>query len=289
MPFSWHESATCALRRRSNGATRGVNRERPDFRFPTRRAEFDRDFERVEARSRTPFNRTANARSVLARNFSVHRRPRSRCPPWWTKRGGDRMGGDAHAGRSGGRRLRPPGSDAARRSVVLDSEAAEPARGAGVSGIVSGALATGGADRAWRIAFLVGLPLAWLVTRATGDAHGFAITGEPPLLVAGGFLVGFGTRLGAAAPAGTESAASRAARGARSRLRRSSSRPRPPPCSSCATCSGAYDVPAGRARAPRAGRGPPRHALRGRPRGRGDDEPAPSSTSRVTGTRRSRS
>jgi uncharacterized protein len=68
---------------------------------------------------------------------------------------------------------------------------------AGISGILSRALAARAGDRAWRVAFLVGLPLrAWLATRATGDAHGFAIAAEPPLVLAAGLLVGFGTRLG---------------------------------------------------------------------------------------------
>jgi uncharacterized membrane protein YedE/YeeE len=68
---------------------------------------------------------------------------------------------------------------------------------AGISGILARALAPAQGDFAWRVAFLVGLPLgASLVTHAAGDPHGFAITQRGLLLVAGGLLVGFGTALG---------------------------------------------------------------------------------------------
>jgi len=68
---------------------------------------------------------------------------------------------------------------------------------AGISGILGRSVLAGRGDRAWRFAFLVGLPLgAWLATRATSDALGFAITADPRVLVAGGLLVGFGTQLG---------------------------------------------------------------------------------------------
>jgi len=70
-------------------------------------------------------------------------------------------------------------------------------RVAGISGILSRALAPERGDFAWRAAFLLGLPLgATLVIRATHDLHGFAITASWPLLIAGGLLVGFGTALG---------------------------------------------------------------------------------------------
>ncbi|MBM4383112.1 MAG: YeeE/YedE family protein [Deltaproteobacteria bacterium] len=68
---------------------------------------------------------------------------------------------------------------------------------AGISGILSRALVPTRGDFAWRLAFLVGLPLgAALVVRATSDVHGFAITASWPTLIAGGLLVGFGTALG---------------------------------------------------------------------------------------------
>jgi len=70
-------------------------------------------------------------------------------------------------------------------------------RVAGISGILSRALAPERGDFAWRAAFLLGLPLgATAVIRATHDVHGFAITASWPLLIAGGLLVGFGTALG---------------------------------------------------------------------------------------------
>jgi hypothetical protein len=68
---------------------------------------------------------------------------------------------------------------------------------AGVSGILGRALAPAAGDFAWRVAFLLGLPLgAELMIRLTGDVHGFAITERLPFLIAGGLLVGFGTALG---------------------------------------------------------------------------------------------
>jgi hypothetical protein len=77
---------------------------------------------------------------------------------------------------------------------------------AGVSGILNRALPGAGraaGDLGWRVAFLCGLPLgAALVTRWTGDVHGFAITGSWPVLIAGGLLVGYGTALGSGCTSG---------------------------------------------------------------------------------------
>ncbi len=68
---------------------------------------------------------------------------------------------------------------------------------AGISGILGRSFFPDTRDLAWRIAFLVGLPLgAWIATRATGDALGFEITSHPVVLVAGGLLVGVGSQLG---------------------------------------------------------------------------------------------
>lgn len=68
---------------------------------------------------------------------------------------------------------------------------------AGISGLLGRSFFARSGDLAWRLAFLVGLPLgAALATSATGDAHGLAITSNPALLVAGGLLVGVGTQLG---------------------------------------------------------------------------------------------
>jgi uncharacterized protein len=76
---------------------------------------------------------------------------------------------------------------------------------AGISGILGRALggAASATERAWRILFLLGLPVgAWLAVRA-----GWATPpGVPPanLLLAaiGGVLVGFGTRLGSGCTSG---------------------------------------------------------------------------------------
>lgn len=76
---------------------------------------------------------------------------------------------------------------------------------AGISGILGQAigLATSGAERTWRILFLVGLPLgAWLAVQL-----GWAsLPSAPPtnllLAVIGGLLVGFGTRLGSGCTSG---------------------------------------------------------------------------------------
>lgn len=70
-------------------------------------------------------------------------------------------------------------------------------RVAGISGILARALPPIRGDFAWRLAFLLGLPIgAALVIRASHDVHGFAITASWPLLLGGGALVGFGTALG---------------------------------------------------------------------------------------------
>ncbi len=66
---------------------------------------------------------------------------------------------------------------------------------AGISGIASGALEGARGDRAWRIAFLAGMMIAGAVVLQFLPAPPRAQTGPAPLLLAAGFLVGFGTRL----------------------------------------------------------------------------------------------
>jgi uncharacterized membrane protein YedE/YeeE len=68
---------------------------------------------------------------------------------------------------------------------------------AGISGIAGQALwPAEGEARGWRWAFLLGLPLgAALVGWARGGLA-LEIQATPPVLVAAGLLVGFGTRLG---------------------------------------------------------------------------------------------
>ncbi|HWA49679.1 MAG TPA: YeeE/YedE thiosulfate transporter family protein [Dongiaceae bacterium] len=75
---------------------------------------------------------------------------------------------------------------------------------AGISGILGQALrGATGAERAWRILFLAGLPLgAWLAVSLGWTT----IPTSPPaslvLAIAGGLLVGFGTRLGGGCTSG---------------------------------------------------------------------------------------
>ena len=74
---------------------------------------------------------------------------------------------------------------------------------AGISGIASGALEGAHGDRAWRIAFLAGMMIV-------GAAAMHFVPSPPPrvqtgptgLLLAAGFLVGFGTRLGSGCTSG---------------------------------------------------------------------------------------
>jgi uncharacterized membrane protein YedE/YeeE len=76
-------------------------------------------------------------------------------------------------------------------------------RVAGISGIVGGLAAPAGGDAGWRVAFLLGLVAAPLVYwTAGGGFPSVTISSSLPLLVAGGLLVGFGTRLGGGCTSG---------------------------------------------------------------------------------------
>ncbi len=67
---------------------------------------------------------------------------------------------------------------------------------AGISGILAGSLEMGGEERWWRVAFIVGLLLGGVLYDA-GTGHGqIWIDHSWPVLVVGGLLVGFGTRMG---------------------------------------------------------------------------------------------
>ena len=75
---------------------------------------------------------------------------------------------------------------------------------AGISGILVGALlGEGGAERIWRVLFLIGLPLGAALAVWLGWAEA---PSAPPtqlgLAIAGGLLVGFGTRLGSGCTSG---------------------------------------------------------------------------------------
>ncbi len=68
---------------------------------------------------------------------------------------------------------------------------------AGISGILGSFLAFRPGEILWRLAFLAGLIAApALYAAAGGHVPPLTVTSSIPLLLIGGFLVGFGTRLG---------------------------------------------------------------------------------------------
>lgn len=74
---------------------------------------------------------------------------------------------------------------------------------AGISGIVGGLINPAEGEVGWRLAFLLGLctaPLVYWV--GAGGLPAITISGSVPLLLAGGLLVGFGTRLGGGCTSG---------------------------------------------------------------------------------------
>ena len=75
---------------------------------------------------------------------------------------------------------------------------------AGISGIIGGLGTAGRGDRLWRVVFIAGLIAAPLLLAAVsaGGLPQITVTSSPALLVAGGLLVGFGTRLGGGCTSG---------------------------------------------------------------------------------------
>ncbi len=74
---------------------------------------------------------------------------------------------------------------------------------AGISGTLSGAVFAERGDRSWRAMFLIGLvsgPTIYMLF--TGHRPPFEMTAPLPLIVIGGVLVGFGTRLGSGCTSG---------------------------------------------------------------------------------------
>src|SRR6186713_862911 len=67
---------------------------------------------------------------------------------------------------------------------------------AGVSGIAGGLLRPARGDIGWRVAFVAGLVLAPILYAAAVAAPVVRIEASMPLLVAGGLLVGWGSRYG---------------------------------------------------------------------------------------------
>ena len=74
---------------------------------------------------------------------------------------------------------------------------------AGISGIVGGLALGGTRDAWWRIVFVAGLVLGALIyVRAAGGGAAVDVAASWPVLVVGGLLVGFGTRLGSGCTSG---------------------------------------------------------------------------------------
>jgi len=70
-------------------------------------------------------------------------------------------------------------------------------RVAGISGILGQALwPAAGETRGWRVAFALGLPLGAGIVSLVDAPLVVDVQASPPVLVAAGLLVGFGTRLG---------------------------------------------------------------------------------------------
>ena len=74
---------------------------------------------------------------------------------------------------------------------------------AGISGIVGGALTPAKGELAWRLAFIVGLVIGpLLVAAARGGMIPVTLQASGATLALAGFLVGFGTRMGAGCTSG---------------------------------------------------------------------------------------
>jgi uncharacterized membrane protein YedE/YeeE len=74
---------------------------------------------------------------------------------------------------------------------------------AGISGIAAGALTLNTSESSWRFLFLIGLVAGVGIYRfAGGPLEDIQITSSLPLLIVGGLLVGFGTRMGAGCTSG---------------------------------------------------------------------------------------
>ena len=76
-------------------------------------------------------------------------------------------------------------------------------RVAGISGIVGGLMSPKSSDRGWRAAFVVGLPLGALAyILVAGWPTPVDVLASPPVILLGGLLIGFGTRMGAGCTSG---------------------------------------------------------------------------------------
>ncbi len=74
---------------------------------------------------------------------------------------------------------------------------------AGVSGIVGASIGARGGELGWRLAFIAGLFLGpWLVLAVTGSLPPVVLDASLAAIVAGGLLVGLGSRLGSGCTSG---------------------------------------------------------------------------------------
>ncbi|REJ73480.1 MAG: YeeE/YedE family protein [Acidobacteria bacterium] len=73
---------------------------------------------------------------------------------------------------------------------------------AGISGILGGLQTAAPGDRAWRAAFLVGLPLGALIAALVWAPPEQTLVAGWPTIVLGGLLVGIGTRMGSGCTSG---------------------------------------------------------------------------------------
>lgn len=74
---------------------------------------------------------------------------------------------------------------------------------AGICGILAAAVLPGEQGRAWRWMFLAGLPLGVLLWHAaSGQSVPLPTGGSPWLVLAAGFIVGVGTRMGSGCTSG---------------------------------------------------------------------------------------
>jgi uncharacterized membrane protein YedE/YeeE len=74
---------------------------------------------------------------------------------------------------------------------------------AGVSGIVGGLVNPKAGDTGWRAAFVIGLPVGALAyVLVAGGPTPVDVLASPPVILIGGLLVGFGTRMGSGCTSG---------------------------------------------------------------------------------------
>ena len=74
---------------------------------------------------------------------------------------------------------------------------------AGISGVFSGVAFAQNGDKFWRILFVLGLVTAPVIYQVvSGHTANFDLSANIPLIIIGGLLVGFGTRLGSGCTSG---------------------------------------------------------------------------------------